>query len=150
MRETVVWALGQLEDPASLKVLVAALGDQSTEVRRRAAWAIGTLGPDQAPPELIAALRNGGDADLRLKAAWALGQIADTVAVPSLVAAMHAREEGVRQAAFWALSQMDGETVRVALLPALQDPDPEIRAKAARALGGGGANPWPWPWPWPR
>jgi beta-lactamase regulating signal transducer with metallopeptidase domain len=146
VRTMIAWALGQLEDPAGIPALAAALRDSSEEVRGRAAWAIGSIEPETAPPELLVALKDAASG-VRLRAAWALGQIADPAAVPALTVALKDAAPEVRKAALWALGQMDGAAAQPALIEALKDPDPDVRAAAARALGGGHADPWPWPMP---
>ena len=146
VRTMIAWALGQLEDPAGIPALAAALRDSSEEVRGRAAWAIGSIEPETAPPELLVALEDAVSS-VRLRAAWALGQVADPAAVPALTVAMKDAAPEVRKAALWALGQMDGAAAQPALIEALKDPDPDVRAAAARALGGGHADPWPWPMP---
>ena len=45
VRAMAVWALAQIQDPEAVPALTALLGDRSAEVRGRAAWAIGTIGP---------------------------------------------------------------------------------------------------------
>jgi HEAT repeat protein len=68
--------LAAIRPGATLRVLVRLLGHENADIRREAAWALGTIGPRSADavPDLIAAL---GDKDPLVvpQAAWALGQI---------------------------------------------------------------------------
>jgi HEAT repeat protein len=79
-----------------------------------------------------------------------MGQIRDASAVPAISRLVQDPSSEVREAALWALGNMEGEQAENALVKALQTSDPAMRAQAARALGGAHGRPWPWPWPMPR
>ena len=89
--ETVGWLLARLEDT-------------DTDVRARAAHALGAIGVPDAAPRLRAAL---GDTawPVRAMAAKALGRIHDAEAIPELCAALRDREWWVRANAAQALRQ---------------------------------------------
>ena len=70
----------------------------------------------------------------------------DSLALAGALRSPYAR---TRHAAVWALSRMNTDAARDALVEVLRDDDPEVRAEAARALGGTNHNPWPWPRPRP-
>jgi HEAT repeat protein len=152
VRETAVWAIGQLEDRSSLDILGAATTDRSPRVRGTAAWAIGQLDESgaKAPPGLLRLL-NDPDADTRLKAAWAMGQIEDATALPVLRDALKTeKNDHVRRALIRALMK-SGERSEATLTQLLSSGDPQIREAAVRGLAGRNSfDPWPWPWPRPR
>jgi HEAT repeat protein len=152
VRETAVWAVGQLEDGSSLDILGAATTDRSPRVRGTAAWAIGQLDESgaKAPPGLLRLL-NDPDTDTRLKAAWAMGQIEDASSLGALRDALKAeKNDRVRRALIRALMK-SGERSEATLTQLLSSGDPQIREAAVRGLAGRNSfDPWPWPWPRPR
>jgi HEAT repeat protein len=152
VRETAVWAIGQLEDRSSIDILGAATTDRSPRVRGTAAWAIGQLDErgTKAPSGLLRLLSDP-EADTRLKAAWALGQIQDASALPAIRDAMPAeKNDRVRRALIRALMKSGGGS-EAALTQLLSSGDAQIREAAVRGLAGRNSfDPWPWPWPRPR
>ena len=150
VRETAVWALGQLEDATVADGLGQVLAsDRDADVRGTAAWALGQLELSSAPRGLLAALTDG-DPAVRLRAAWALSEIADAAALPALRAALGKEQDAkVRRAQVRALIKAGERTEELTRL--LESPDPEIRQAAVRGLAGRrGVDPWPWPEPRPR
>jgi HEAT repeat protein len=152
VRETAVWAIGQLEDRSSIDVLGAATGDRSPRVRGTAAWAIGQLDENgtKAPPGLLRLLSDES-ADTRLKAAWALGQVGDAGALPAIRDALrNEKNDRVRRGLIRALMKSGGRS-EADLTDLLNSSDPQVREAAVRGLAGRNAfDPWPWPWPRPR
>ncbi|MDQ6872875.1 MAG: HEAT repeat domain-containing protein, partial [Gemmatimonadota bacterium] len=146
------WSLGTIGDRSAIGALSAALSDASPDVRKRALWAIGDLGPKQAPLDAIIALLADRDPEVRELAAWSLYQIQDPAAIPALERALRAEKanKGLQIAYIRALAAT-GEKSVDALKGLLESPDPEIKSIAVRVLAGGNATgPWPWPWPEPR
>jgi len=116
----------------------------------RAVWALGQMSPRQAPPALVALLRDS-DPRVREITAWALYEIEDPAAVPALNAALHAEADKNLQVAYIRALAATGEKSVDAIRGLLDSKDPAIRSMAVRALAGGkGSGPWPWPWPEPR
>ncbi len=78
LRSDLAYSLGQM-GPDILPLLLLALRDTDTELRRGAAEAIGYIGHDavEHTPELITAL-NDKEAPVRIEAAIALGRVADS------------------------------------------------------------------------
>ena len=150
VRETAVWALGNIGDRSSADALAAALSDPDPEIRRRAAWALGNTDLKQAPRQLIAQL-NDKDPEMREITAWALFQIEDPAAISGLEAALAHEQNKELQIAYIRALAAVGEKSVDALKGLLESKDPEIRNIAVRALAGGNATgPWPRPWPQPR
>jgi HEAT repeat protein len=152
VRETAVWALGNIGDhsSASAEALAGVLSDPNPEMRRRAAWALGQIDTRRAPPQLIAAL-NDKDPEMREVTAWALFQIEDPAAIPALQSALAREQNKELQIAYIRALAALGEKSVDALKGLLESRDPEIRNIAVRALAGGHATgPWPRPWPQPR
>jgi HEAT repeat protein len=65
VRGTAAWALGQMELETAPKGLIDAVGDPTTDVRTRAAWALSEIGDAAAIPALRAALAKETDSDAR-------------------------------------------------------------------------------------
>jgi HEAT repeat protein len=152
VRETAVWALGNMGDHSSIDILGAATGDRSPNVRGTAAWAIGQMDENgtKAPAGLLRLLRDE-NADTRLKAAWALGQIEDAGALPAIRDALKVEQnDHVRRGLIRALMK-SGESSQETLTQLLSSSDPQIREAAVRGIAGARSfDPWPWPWPRPR
>jgi HEAT repeat protein len=116
----------------------------------RAIWAIGQIGPRQAPRALIDQLRDK-DPDIREMTAWALFEIEDPGAIDALDAALRAEPDKKLQFAYIRALAATGEKSVDAVRRLLDSKDPQVKGMAVRALAGGhAAGPWPWPWPEPR
>ena len=152
VREISAWSLGQVggRSSAVADALGTALSDANVGIRKRAAWALGNADLRQAPPALIALLRDR-DPEMRELAAWALYQIEDPASIPALDAALRSETDKNLQIAYIKALAAVGEKSVDALKGLLESKDPEIKSIAVRALAGGHATgPWPWPWPEPR
>ena len=150
VRETAVWALGNIGNHDSYDALVAVLNDKSRSIRMRAAWAIGNIEPREAPKALIAMLRDP-DPEVRELTAWALYQIEDPATVQPLNDALRAESNKELQLAYIRALAAMGEKSVDAIRGLLTSSDPKIKSMAVHALAGGNAaGPWPWPWPEPR
>jgi len=98
VREMIVRAVGEHEDPRSVSTLVEILGDPVGEVRAAAVWALGEVGTASA----LDAVRGGlTDADPRVRrtAADALGRSGSLDGPDPLVQALTDSDVGVRRAA---------------------------------------------------
>jgi cyclophilin family peptidyl-prolyl cis-trans isomerase/HEAT repeat protein len=86
-----------LEDERSLGdgELQALLQDKRTEVRCRAALAIGRIGDKRATPALLKALAEARTVKLRLITIFALGEMEDAQAVPALLNVLRQKTEAV-------------------------------------------------------
>jgi HEAT repeat protein len=101
-RRNAAWALGALDDPRAVKILLNALKDREAGVRAQAAWALGALDDRIAMEPLTAALKDE-DVRVRAQAAWALGAIGDSGATAGLIVALKDTDPSVRRQAAWAL-----------------------------------------------
>jgi HEAT repeat protein len=70
----------------AVEPLIAALEDERTTVRQKAAWALGKIGDGRAAPALVGALHDR-DKDVRQSARWALQQMGPS-ALEALVAGL--------------------------------------------------------------
>lgn len=145
--------------PAVVEALIAALGDESGEVRVEVAGALGkvgeTLRPFTAPhvpasrltrltrdlmadlgEALMAALQDENPR-VRGAAAWALGRVEDHRATNHLIAALGDEHWKPRAGAAWALGCIWPRETQAPqpLVAALQDERVEVRSRAAWALG---------------
>lgn len=127
-------ALGELEEPAAVPVLLRALADKDAAVRSKAAWALGEIEDPSATPGLGAVLKDG-DVNLRRMAVWALGEIADVSAIPGLLGALKDSDTELRSKAAWALGEIEDARAVQGLVQALKDSHWEVRKMAAWALG---------------
>ncbi len=130
-------ALGQLgaEGREAVPELIAAALDTRGDVRWRAIWALGRIGPPAKPAVgmLRAAL---ADADLRWRAAEALGGIGPEAAeaVPDLLALLADPSSNVRWRAATALGQIGAPQAAAGLAKAVVDPAENVRLAATVGL----------------
>jgi len=118
-----------------IATLVQALSkDNSWQVRKTAADALGIIASDEATTALAVAMLTDDDDDVCLSAARALGRIGSPKAVKILMHAFHDPNPVVRQAAAEALHFI-GEAATSALVAALSDEDANVRWAVVRALG---------------
>jgi HEAT repeat protein len=76
-RAVAALGLGLSGKPGLVEPIVRRLKDESPEVRRAAAWALGSLEDAAAIPPLIELLQRDADPRVRQAAAWAIGSIHD-------------------------------------------------------------------------
>jgi hypothetical protein len=119
----------------SIQQYIAALGATDVRHRRRAAAALGRLGPaaGEAVEHLLKALDDPDEA-VRWWATSSLGDLgpAGSSAVPALVDLL--KDETIRFAAIEALAKLGPREVP-SLVNALRDPNPLVRLGAVEALG---------------
>lgn len=161
VRQGVIDALGQLQDPQAVPGLINMLDDAERAVREGAIDALGQIGDQQAIRPLVALLADK-DGRVRYRACYALGDIGEVSVYEALMSALHDAEPDVRSAAVVNLGRMQGmhlprlvpdphperrrttieklkstqgERTLNLLLEALKDPAALVRAAAARTLG---------------
>ncbi len=118
----------------SIERLSLALDDPDSDIRERAAEALGTMGAVRAVEQLISALEDD-DAGVRQYAAEALGRIGDERAIQSLISAVDDRHRRVRQYAAEALGRVGDIRAVPPLIAALEDRHAGVRNAAIEALG---------------
>ncbi|MHB8171676.1 MAG: HEAT repeat domain-containing protein [Thermincolia bacterium] len=104
----IIEILAQLKDNSSMETLLAALGDDSDEVRVQAALALGQLGLSRGIEPLIQALTDDSS-KVRAKAAKALGMLKAEVAASALEEAARDEDWLVRGNAQEALAMINKE-----------------------------------------
>jgi len=144
LREEAAGLIGALGGTAAgqdaLPTLLAALQDESEDVRGSAAEALERLGQtsDVVVSALLTALQDESE-DVRESAAEALGRLGQTsdVVVSALLAALQDESKDVRESAAVSLGQLGqtSEAVVSALLIALRDKNSSVRRSAAVSLG---------------
>jgi HEAT repeat protein len=132
-------ALGRMQEKArdAAPDLARALGDENSEVRSAARWALGRIGPT-AVPALREALKNN-NVQVRSGAASALGSMGPVAedAVPALTQALRDEDPVVRIEAISALEKIQASSWAVVkeLIRVLdRDKDDFVRLNAARVL----------------
>lgn len=139
VRRAAVYAAGHFDDStSSISALTRVLrDDESSEVRRAAAWALGQLEARESVDALTGVLGRERDARVREMVVWALGQIEDKRATSSLVNAMrNDSDDRVREVATWAIGQIEDRGAADALGEvASGDKSERVRGTAAWALG---------------
>ncbi len=135
VRERVVWALWEVNDPRALEHLISVLRyDTAPKVRRLAACGLGQSKSVKAINPLIKAL-DDEDARVRWDAAVALAKIGTQARKPLIIAALYGCER-VRLGAVNALAWIrDPRAIRLLKTLVLNDSDAEVRTRAAFALG---------------
>ena len=101
-----MWALGDLQDHASLPVLERAVRSGATKVRVAAAWALGQMEDVRAVPDVVPLLRDA-DASVRTVAAEALGQMKSKESGSALIGALNDPASDVREAAVRSLGDLE-------------------------------------------
>jgi hypothetical protein len=105
-----------------------------SEVRARAAWALGRIGGSDAENALTGALSDQA-ADVRVQALYALQRVSGVEAVPAIQGLLlRDVDVAVRRAAARTLGMMQEPPATEALKAAAQDPDPTVRREVTRAL----------------
>lgn len=130
IRRIAAYILGKINEPATVEILVEALGDDNPDVRKSAAQALNRLGK-VAIPLLIRALGNISK-DVRASAVWALSKMGDIVIEP-LIEVLSSEVKDVRASAVWALSKV-GESAIAPLLAKMEDPEKNTRESAIWGL----------------
>jgi HEAT repeat protein len=126
-----------LGDSRAVEPLAQALkDDESVEVRKKAAEALGELGDPRAVEPLAKALKDDESVEVREEAAEALGELGDSRAVEPLAQALKDDESvEVRKKAAEALGELGDSRAIEPLAQALKDSDSEsVRIKAVKAF----------------
>jgi len=163
-RYAAVWALGEIKDPASIPVLVAALSDSNPGVAKAATRALINIGK-RAVPAIVAALpasagaprkamlralediedtraeeavlavlESESDPAVKAAAARALGKCGTARSYGPLEKWLLAGDPAVRVECAWSLGILGARSAEAALRQTLEDPDPNVREWSARAL----------------
>ena len=136
VRKSAAEALGLLGDPVAIEPLVlAAIHDKKSDVRRAAAEALVRIDQAEARDLLLEALTDEA-INVRRAAAETLGWLGDRTAVTPLVGVtLYDGSRTVRLAAADALNTLDPAGAMEMLEGVLDDEDPDTRLAAAEALG---------------
>ncbi|MBW4501373.1 MAG: HEAT repeat domain-containing protein [Scytonema hyalinum WJT4-NPBG1] len=118
----------------AIPFLGKATEDEDSDVRYRAASALGEIKSEAAIPQLIKLLEDE-DSDVRYRAASALGQIKSEAAIPQLIKLLEDEDFDVRYRAASALGEIKPEAAIPQLIKLLEDEDSDVRYSAASALG---------------
>lgn len=121
-----------LETSDEVEKQIAALKDEDSSIRIKAAQTLGKLNDSRAIDPLIQALRDSDD-QVKFKAAYALGNMGD-LAVSALILALKDLDKDFRLEVSYALGRI-GETALEPLFVALEDDAWTVRYGAADALG---------------
>jgi len=131
-------ALGDVDDPTekrrAVEALIAALEDDTPEVRAEAAASLGDLGEATAVAGLIKRLADGSE-PVRQNAAIALGALRAADAFEPLVQSLKEGPPDLRFQAATSIAEIDPRKSFEFLLAALGDGDPQVVSSAALALG---------------
>lgn len=138
MRRGIVAALAELSDPRSIDLLISALDDEYTKVRREAISALVRIGAPAVDALLEA---TGSDQDrIRRYSVLCLGHIskgdagAAARAKPAIVEALHDSEPMVRRQAIRALEELATEADIGILLRFLREAEPDNALEATSVL----------------
>lgn len=118
---------------SAVPAFIAALTEQDREVRKSAAYVLGTICDLKASDALIARLADH-DRDVRKAAAESLGMMRSKKAVPALVSVLGDSDSDVRKSATYALWNIGDERAIQPLIGELNDPNRAVREAAAEAL----------------
>ena len=134
VRNSAVFALGQLSGPEAAARLIEVMADSQPRVRARVAMSLGEVGGSEAKARLIEAM---GDPkpDVRREVALALGKVGGPEARSRLIEAMADSDEHVRGRVAWELGKFGGPEATARLIEAMTDSEPTVREAAAATLG---------------
>jgi HEAT repeat protein len=118
---------------ASVKPLIPLLTSQKTDVRMRAAQALGRIGDNRAVEPLIGALRDS-EVDVKKAAIDALGKIGDGRAAVPLITALQSDDPSVGDIAAQSLVRIDTASV-MPLVASLQNTGSKARNRMVDVLG---------------
>jgi tetratricopeptide (TPR) repeat protein len=121
----------KMEKKKDVKGLIEALKHRETDVRKKAAEALGKIGDTKAVEPLIQALKDE-NLNVRLGGVAALGRIGDTKAVGPLIQAL--KDESIRGGAATALGEIGDARAVDPLIRALKDENLSVRDAAGKAL----------------
>lgn len=130
-------ALGFMEEPSALPLILQSLDDEHEEVRAAAVDALGRLADDRAIPALLTHLADTARFQ-RVRIVHALRQLGPSV-TPALVEWAHAHPDCTRVVADM-LGQIGTVDAIDPLLEWCADARPEVRAAALNALGSRGLD----------
>ncbi len=125
--------LEKIADPASVPILLEALGGRSYEAKSAAIHILGNLKARQAVLPLMGLM--GDDASLAQLTIDALGKIGDRRAVSAVLSKLDDDDPTVQMAAIDALGELGDIRAGVPLAKFLKHKEPVFRLKAVRALG---------------
>jgi HEAT repeat protein len=128
-----------LGDKEAVKPLIELLKDTKSDVRFRAASALGQLGDTQIVKPLIKLLKDT-DSSVRASAASALGQLGDSQAVKPLIELLKDTESYVRSRAADALGNLGDSQAVKPLIELLKDTESSVRSRAMSVLTKFGSN----------
>lgn len=164
MAVVIVRALAESGHPEAHGVLLGALQHHDDRVRQLAVMGVAETCVPGGAAHLVGCLRDA-HVGVRRNAAYALGRLGAVEHVDDLIAVVHENDAEVRHAIGEALSRLDRDAVKAALLRAaaqdagwrqsaaylrgvlreprgldqlVQDPEPEVRKDAALAMGNCG------------
>jgi len=131
--------VGVTKSDEAIPVLIKALEDANSFVRRSATEALGKIGSDTAIAALINALEHY-DSYVRKIAAESLGKIGSYLAVYHLINTLEDSDYYVCNSAAEALEQIGSNAVVIELINALDNFDSYVRVKAIKTLGKIGSD----------
>jgi len=119
----------------AIQPLLEALSGRDPEQQRIAVDLLGHLQNAHAVGPLLALAEREGDADLRRRALLSVGGLASDAHAARLSLLVSSPERRLRDAAIWALSQVEGPNARDHMLQRVQDAAPTVRAYALLGIG---------------
>ncbi|NER99707.1 MAG: hypothetical protein F6J86_38855, partial [Symploca sp. SIO1B1] len=131
--------VGVTKSDEAIPVLIKALEDANSFVRRSATEALGKIGSDTAIAALINALEHY-DSYVRKIAAESLGKIGSYLAVYHLINTLEDSDYYVCNSAAEALEQIGSNAVVIELINALDNFDSYVRVRAIKTLGKIGSD----------
>jgi len=134
VRLAAVRALGQLNEPRGLRLLLGAIEEGDRWTGSRIVEAIISMGPEIAP-EIIPRLEAATNINARLLYVQICGLLQITEALSSLLLLLKNPDKETRISAARALGQIGDVSAVESLIISLNDESWEIRAQAAKSLG---------------
>jgi len=139
IRARAVDAMGKLQDPICLELLIKMLNDLNHNVRMQAAFALGQLGNSEAEDALIARLNNKELTKVKVRIVEALSKIGTDTSFPVFIKLLKSEDDQLRgQAALslgsFARRKQTDEKVADSLALLVADKNADVRWKACYSL----------------
>jgi len=134
LRKKVIWALGEIGNPAVTEILIQLLSAKERDIKREAIRALARIKDRRAVLPISRALSDS-DWKIRYEATTALDEFKDPRAVDYLLPALGDKKDKVREETAETLGEIGDPRAVPALCKRLNDDESDVRQKAAWALG---------------
>ena len=135
VKSAVIEALGNIGTPNTFDILVDALGDGESKVRKKAAAALGSLGDKRAVAPLLEFLLRAVYDDVKEVIGKSLSELGGEEVEASYVSLLDNEDMTIRVVGIEGLGSLHTDGAKKSLIETLGSSDHKIRSECVRALG---------------